>query len=430
MQTTSDKPSTKQTTSLFQPTTGSNLLLRLTQQIRGAAGAFGQAPAAYLRMALFPDRAADWLPVRLSRRLGEAGSSLLRRPFKFVSNAKSRNTLLAGYIYPPAGTAAAFAANVRTPRTKPAGPNYKWVWAASGALHGALVVLLVYVAVASRFFGWHVVNDPNYPKPDPNEITRVLVYPPGYIQSQIRMKPKPLDQVLAEEQKRREQARLKRAKEAREKAERERAEQAKAAGDEAAGELTDKGITAQKDETKPPSGQFGAINVAPIKDMLGKIHDLYKAGALDLKDSNFSVMAGFKIERNGSLSHIRLLQSSGSKTIDNNAIELLNMIGESHALAPLSNLSSDTIRLDLTPVLARLTITGFAPTSSAAKDEASTLNDALALWRFAQKAKSADNAELLSLLRVRSDNNRVDADLSVSRSRAAEMWRSKFGNSE
>jgi hypothetical protein len=43
-----------------------------------------------------------------------------------------------------------------------------------------------------------------------------------------------------------------------------------------------------------------------------------------------------------------------------------------------------------------------------------------------QQSKSPETAELLSLVKVKSDNNRIDAEMMVSRARASEMMRARF----
>ena len=140
-------------------------------------------------------------------------------------------------------------------------------------------------------------------------------------------------------------------------------------------------------------------------------------------------MLGFKIEPDGSLSRIRILKSSGTKAVDDKAADVLWTLGESHALGTLSSLSSNSIRLDLNETTARLTITSFAPSAEEAKRKATELNSLFFFLRLGQRSKgNADIAELLDLAKIRSENNRIDADLTVSRARAAQLMKAKFGN--
>jgi hypothetical protein len=159
--------------------------------------------------------------------------------------------------------------------------------------------------------------------------------------------------------------------------------------------------------------------------MVGQIYELYRAGDLELgEDLNFSMMATFNFEPDGSISKINLVKKSPSKKVDLKALELLHLIGESHALKPLKDLTSGSIKLDLNEDVARLTITAFANTADDAKAKATLLNQAFFFLRMTGTSK--DVAQLLSMLRVRADNKRLDADLTVPRARANEMFKNKF----
>jgi len=296
------------------------------------------------------------------------------------------------------------------------------VLSASAAVHGVLIVYFVYLALTSPFAGFRIVNRA-YQLGDVSKLLDKLYYPPEVIRQHQLDNLKKLEELQSQEKARREEAaRRQKEKEEREKAERER--KAKEEADEKAKQ------EAEQAKTQPSSTQFGEINEAPIKDMIGAIYELYKAGGLGLNDLNFSMMATFKIERDGSLSHIAMPKSSGSKVVDEKGLRLLQMIGESHALGPLADLSSGSIKLDLSDDTARRTITAFAPTAADARAKADLLN--LFFWgmRIKEKNKSPDVAELLSLMKVRADNKRLDADLTVPRARANEMFKNKFGGSQ
>ncbi|HVF92209.1 MAG TPA: hypothetical protein VNH22_19240, partial [Blastocatellia bacterium] len=71
-------------------------------------------------------------------------------------------------------------------------------------------------------------------------------------------------------------------------------------------------------------------------------------------------------------------------------------------------------------------ITGFAPSATEANTQAGALNLLLYAARMTQQSKSPETAELLSLVKVKSDNNRIDAEMMVSRARASEMMRARF----
>ena len=207
---------------------------------------------------------------------------------------------------------------------------------------------------------------------------------------------------------------------AREKAEKEKKEKEEA-DRKAAAEAAK--VAAEK---QPVPTQFGEINEAPIKDLVGDLYALFLAGGLDIPDMKFNFMAGFKVERDGSIprSSIHLITSSGSKVFDSKALEILWKIGESHALGPVSDLSSATISLGVNDQIARLRVTAFAQTP----EIATAKKDLLKVLFFAlrMKEKSPDISQLLKQIDVKSDGKRVDTDLIVPRAKAAEMMRARF----
>jgi hypothetical protein len=208
----------------------------------------------------------------------------------------------------------------------------------------------------------------------------------------------------------------------RERIEKERVEKEKKEAEQKAAEIAAK-------EKPKTNTEFGEINEAPIKDMVGEVYSLFQTGSLDV-DLPLNVMAVFKIEKDGSLSGIKITRSSKNKLLDEKAAQILWMIGESHALGPIADLSSGSVELDLTENTSRLTVTAFAPTPEAAKAKADLLNFLFAVMKVARKKDSPDVAELLSMLKVTSDNKRVDARLSVSRARATQMMNAQFGTKQ
>ena len=78
-------------------------------------------------------------------------------------------------------------------------------------------------------------------------------------------------------------------------------------------------------------------------------------------------------------SSIVLTKKSSDPQKNNFALQILWLIGESHALAPLSPLTSNSVEFELNGEKARLTITGFAPTPEWAKQKAAELQTPL-LW--------------------------------------------------
>jgi len=295
---------------------------------------------------------------------------------------------------------------------------------ASGAAHGVLIGVLVYLTIANMLAPYANVRIVShaYRPFSSDQVTEL------YARSRPITQPKPTDQVLSlEELRERERKRLeererRRAEEeARLKAEREKAErEAKAAEEKAKAEEAAKAAN--------PDGQpkFGEINEAAIKDLVGKIYKRYQAGEIEL--NNFSVTVTFRIDCDGSIPrssiNIPPKMSSGDPKKDEMAKELLWLIGESHALGPLCKLSSNSIRFDLSEDTTSLSITGFGPNPEWAAQEAKTLRTMF--WTLATFKGKTDTGELAKYIKVNTANNRISVDLSLSRARASEMMRARF----
>jgi TonB-like protein len=374
--------------SLFQLMPWPTLATRLGREARDLAGEIGSKPLAYLRTAFLPDLIRDWLPIRVATSVG----SLIAHPIQSLIPSADEIAIKRRRRFIP-------------------------VLVTVVILHTALGVYVSYQAFLSPYAKMRVVNEA-YRKFDPNALTGKLYYPVGMLQVPRSDKVLSLEEIQERARKRHEQARL----------EREKAEKEKKEREEAARKAEEAAKLAAAEKAKATPKEFGKINLAPIKDAITQIYSLYKAGSLGTDDLNFTMMAKFKIEPDGSLSNIAMIKSSGSKTIDNKALEILWMLGESHALGPIASFSSNTIKLDLNDNVARLTITAFAPTPDEAKAKASMLNLLLSVLKMTEKKDTPEVAELLGMMRVRSENNRVDADLTVPRERANELMRTKFGN--
>jgi len=374
-----------------------SLASRLLREFGDLAGELGAGFAVYLRAAFLPDRMSEWFPFRLAREIGTA----FAHPLEFLAGAASMDEI----------------GQKRRRRLIP-------VLAASAAVHGALIIYLIYLALFSPYANLRIVNRAY--RQFESEIIH-LKYPPQMLKAPQGDKTMTLEEIQERARKRREQmARERAAREEKEKAEREKAEKERKEAEQKAAELAAK----EKAKTTPTPTEFGEINEAPLKDLVGELYSLYTAGTLDVNVTKLTVMVGFKIEKDGSLSGIRIITPSGNPVVDKKAQQILWMIGESHALGPIVDLSSGSIKLDLTENTSRLTVTAFAATPDAARAKADLLNFLFAVLRMKQKKDSPDVAELLSMLKVRSDNKRIDAELSVSRARAAEMMNARFGSKQ
>jgi hypothetical protein len=379
---------------LFSMMDYDSLPVRLVKALGYALHELMSHPLSYLRVAFLPDSLKDWLPLRLARELGYSFSSLIAHPVAFVANLLSAD-------------------EVEQKRR----PRLVRIMAASAFVHLVLVSYLVYMAFISPFAGIRVVEK-KYRQIDTALLLAPLRYPRQALRGPVG-DAMTLEQIRERERKRRQE--IERRK--REEEERKRRQE------EARKEAERRAQEANRSAESKSSTQFGEINVNPIKDIIGNLYSVYQAKQLEMDLTNLKVMATFKIDKDGSIpiSSIKVIKSSGSKIVDQTAIEILWRLGESHGLGPLSELSSNTIQLEITDKIARLTITSFAPSPNDARAKAELLNSLISVLRWVQGSKNPAVAELLGHLRVTSNNNRIDAEMSVSRQRASELMQAQFG---
>ncbi|MFP5261040.1 MAG: hypothetical protein ACLGJB_03945 [Blastocatellia bacterium] len=430
MQTISHTITAGREQSLFSLLPESTLGGRLARAVADAARDVASGPLRYARAALLPESLAAWLPVRLARAL----SMLARHPAALVAETLRRNVMLAGFINPSAQAGLAFLTNTASAdeKSRKRRDRFLPILLVSASIHAAFIGYLVYLTIASMFAPFININvvSKDYRRYEPTMVGPLYnpARPPRAADAGEAMT---LEEIRERERERREEAeRRRREKEEREKAERERAEKERADREKAEKE---KDAHASAEEPKKEGGAGPSvedmkrveINEKPLKEIIGKVYDQYKAGGIDLEVMNFVIMASFKIEPDGSLSHVKILQGSGSKVIDDSGMALLHAISESHALQLFASLSSGTIKFELTQSLARLTVTAFAPDASEAQKYADTLSAVVFLSKL-KPDLAAETKELLSLLKIKTVDQRINAEMTTSRARATEMMHARF----
>jgi hypothetical protein len=405
-------------------------LKRLAREF-GDLGSEAKHPVAYLKAAFSTDNPDNWLPRSFVERLVE----VFKHPLQFIKTAFSFDVINLGYIYQPADAAADFTTDVAMVGKPVKRRPLKKLLVLSTIAHSVAIVYLGYLLVMAFIAPYKNVRIVNkaYRQYDDKLIAVMpapLKLPKQSLENTLSLEEiRKRDRLRREEEerKRREEEERKRREEALKKAEEEK--QAQLAKNDADGK--DKVIAAdpaktddvKKTEEKP---KFGEINEAPIKDILGKVYSMVKVGFAKVDTTNMSLMLSFRIEKDGSITNIKVMKSSGNDYIDRQAKAVLWNLGESHAFAPLHVLSSNTIALDLTEKVARLSITGFAPSSDEASRLARDLNGLFTLMKAFRKNSSPDVAELLSHMKVSSTGKRVDADLTISSDRAGQLMKGKF----
>jgi small basic protein len=431
MQTINHTTTTRHDEALFLTLPQSTLGVRLARAISDAASEIARRPTAYLRSAFLPENIKQWLPLRFASAL----LMLFAHPFASLKGTVQRDVMLAGFINPSVQSSLAFVTNTVSTDEKGAKRRGRFlpILLASASLHAVFIGYLVYLTISNMFAPFlniSVVNK-DY-KPYEVTMTGPLYNPARPPRAQKEGEALTLEEIRERDSKRREEAeRRKREKLEREKAEREKAEKERAEKEKAAKEKE----TQQKAE-EPKTEASGAptaeeikkleFNESALKGIVGKAYERYKKQGLNLETMNFSIMASFKIERDGTLSNRKIVESSGSDVIDDYGLELLHAISESHALGLFASLTSGTIRFDLNPNTARLTVTAFAPSSGEAENYAVLLKGAIMASLYMKKDLLPETKELLSLVRIKTDNKRINAEMTTSRARATEMMHARF----
>ncbi|HYL99955.1 MAG TPA: hypothetical protein VEZ90_13455 [Blastocatellia bacterium] len=376
------------------------LLVRLTSELVDALKAISAEPVSYLRAAFLPGKLSHSFPARFVREVADVSAALVRHPSKTIIQAFSPD-------------------EIGRKRRK----SLTIALAASWVVHGVLISYLIYAAIFAPYVGFRVVDNTDYPKFDPASLLP-LYYPPQMLSLMAPpQKPESLDDIKKRDAERRRREEI--LKKQREEEERRKAELARLKAEE---ERKKAELEAQAKKDQTPK-TFGEINVAPIKDIIGNLYAMYQAGNLDVPQNGFSIMCSFKIAPDGSIPResIHVIKTSKSKVVDTNALEILWQLGQSHALGPLSSLSSNTIELDLNDQVAKVTITSFAQTPDDAKQKVQSLNFLLGVLKYAQKSKNPMVAELLDHLKLTYDNKRINADMTVPKSKATVMMEKQFG---
>ena len=414
---------TEQARAIFSPLPQPSFAARLVRALAEGAREFARGPVAYLRVALLPARMSDWLPARVAR----AAAWFFGHPLGGLGGLLRRDRMPVGFINPTAAHTATFVTNALAPSVDKAEPRawdrFAPTLLASGAAHGLLIALLVYLTIVNMLAPYAnvvIVSHP-YRKFSDEQINELY--------ARSRPIKQPTDQVLSldelrerERQRALERERRRAEEEERLKAEREKAEREKAEREAKAAEEKAKAEEAAKAANANAPMKFGEINEAAIKDLIAKMFESYKSG--ELSAGNYSVMLSFKIDCDGSMPRASI-HTIESKPPDPKkerlAQEILWLIGESHAMGPLCQFSSNTIKFNMNDETTSLSITGFGPTPEWTSEKATQLK--LLFAGISMLKGNSDTGQLAKSVKVRPDGKRLVVDLTVSRERANELMR-------
>jgi hypothetical protein len=140
--------------------------------------------------------------------------------------------------------------------------------------------------------------------------------------------------------------------------------------------------------------------------------------------STFRITAACRVNPDGSFSDIRIVESSGSREMDRTALIILAEIGNQKALAPLSQLSSVSVMLEVGQTSAGFSLVGFAPNAAVASDMADKYRTLLAAARLF--VPNSHTRELIGSASVQNELSRVRASITIPRARAAQMMAANF----
>ena len=423
MRTISHTITAERDQSLFLPLPHSTLGGRLARAITDASREIARGPLSYLRAAFLPENIKDWLPLRFASAL----AMFVTHPIALLTETMRRDAILAGFIIPSIEPSLAFVTNAISTGEKTANRRDRFmpILAVSASLHAVFIGYLIYLTIHNMFAPF--INLSVVSKDYRHYETTMVgpLYNPARPPSTAGRETLSLEEIRERESKRREEAeRRRREKEERERIEKEKADREKAEKEKEAQQNANE---SKDDEAAPSVDELKKveINERPLKEIIGGVYGQYKAGGIDLAVMNFTIEATFKIAKDGGLSDVKITKSSGSKVIDDSGKALLHAISESHALQIFASLSSGKIRFELTQDLARLTVTASAANAS----EAQKYADALGAIVFLSKLKpdlTPETRELLSLLKVKTADQSINAEMSTSRARATEMMHARF----
>ncbi|MFY9225696.1 MAG: energy transducer TonB [Blastocatellia bacterium] len=266
------------------------------------------------------------------------------------------------------------------------------------------------------------------------KLTKPLKYPPNMLV--VPKKAVPLDKIAEElakeEEKKKEEAKRK-AEERKKKKEAKENELKEDSKEDIEEENQDTDLAKNEVEVVPedtpaPTGppRFGQINARPIREIMGKVYNIYKSGNLDIQKAFFSVTVGYEVGKDGSLYEIRIIKSSGSEQLDTAAINIANAISESHALLPLTALTANTATLELGDEKASFIIRGQAANTSIASDLANLFSQQVAGLRLLLSFKNPEAAVLFAHLKISNQGNELIADMTMARQEADEMMHRNF----
>lgn len=169
------------------------------------------------------------------------------------------------------------------------------------------------------------------------------------------------------------------------------------------------------------------LNIGPIRDAIIEIYRARQEGRLTFQD--ISVAVSFRVQKDGALTDIALVEPSGLPPVDAAALMIVEEASRARILAPLVTAQSVTVKL----VIAETTELRFiivSPSEAGAAQLVSQLNGLLLLARLNAGKLDPQAAAILSRLSITQEGRNIIASVKIPRAEAAEMFKSRIGSEE
>ncbi len=283
-------------------------------------------------------------------------------------------------------------------------------------LHGSLFGYTLYdsyraVAQWRSLLGLQIVSEPGrlggLQGVDRALLIAPLYYPPGLISS-------PADEEARrrrEEERRRRQEAARRLREHLERA--ASSEETTAALPQTWEELEQR----VKDEARK-------LNIGPIREAIAEIYRAKQEGRITFE--NISVAVSFRVQKDGTLTDIQLVEPSGIPQVDAAALGIVQEASRARILAPLASTRSVSVKLIIAEAT-ELRFIAISPSEADAAQLTSQLNGLLLLARLNSGRLDPQAASVLSRLSIMQQGRQVIASVRIPRAEATEILKSRIG---
>ncbi|GBC83260.1 hypothetical protein HRbin10_02405 [bacterium HR10] len=169
------------------------------------------------------------------------------------------------------------------------------------------------------------------------------------------------------------------------------------------------------------------LNIGPIREAILEIYRAKQEGRLAFQD--ITVAISFRVQPDGQLTDIALVEPSGIPQVDAAALMIVEEASRARVLAPLSIARSVTVKL-IVAEMTELRFIAVSPSEAGAAQLVSQLNGLLVLARLNAGKLDPQAAAILSRLSITQEGRNVIASVKIPRAEATEMLKSRIGSEE